>query len=131
MRQAPVLGMLAVVTMLPACTTQVVSREITAAPLESEVSPPRSTAATLGVPPGHLPPPGRCRVWIPGTPPGKQPKVTTCSGIEASAPAGSMILYRPTADRKRVEARYVDRARAGLVVRVVVFDVETGRVIGK
>ncbi|WP_121116338.1 hypothetical protein [Croceibacterium ferulae] len=30
------------------------------------------------VPPGHLPPPGACRVWIDGTPPGHQPPVTSC-----------------------------------------------------
>src|SRR2546422_6675984 len=33
-----------------------------------------STAATLGVPPGHLPKPGQCRIWVPGVPPGHQPR---------------------------------------------------------
>src|SRR6266550_1058051 len=69
-----------------------------------------STAATLGVPPGHLPKPGQCRIWIPGVPPGHQPrpKSRSCEGIEADAPAGSWILYRPTADRKIVHARDVE-----------------------
>src|SRR5438128_364972 len=64
-----------------------------------------STAATLRVPPGHLPKPGQCRIWIPGVPPGHQPrpKSRSCEGIEADAPAGSWILYRPTADRKRIQ----------------------------
>jgi hypothetical protein len=31
------------------------------------------------VPPGHLPPPGQCRVWIDGVPPGHQPAVTDCA----------------------------------------------------
>src|SRR6266516_353093 len=39
---------------------------------EAETSRGPSTAATLGVPPGHLPDEGECRVWIPGAPPGRQ-----------------------------------------------------------
>ncbi len=87
----------------------------------------RSTAVVLGVPPGHLPPTGMCRVWIPGRPPGKQARARSCSGIVAVAPAGSMILYRPTADKKIVRVRYVDRARAGVVIRVRVFEAESGK----
>ncbi len=90
-----------------------------------------STAATLGVPPGHLPDPGECRVWIPGVPPGRQPrpKSRPCPGIEAAAPAGSWILYRPTADRKLVYVRVVDEARAGVIVRVRIFEIETGTLV--
>jgi hypothetical protein len=90
-----------------------------------------STAATLGVPPGHLPKPGECRVWIPGVPPGRQPrpKSRSCDGIAAAAPAGSWILYRPTADRKIVHVRLVDERRAGVIVRIRVFEAETGRLV--
>src|SRR5205823_14401483 len=90
-----------------------------------------STAATLGVPPGHLPKPGECRVWIPGVPPGRQarPKSRACAGIEAVASAGSWIIYRPTADRRLVHVREVDRARAGVVVRIRVFDAESGKFV--
>jgi len=31
-----------------------------------------------GIPPGHLPPPGECRVWYPGVPPGQQPPPFKC-----------------------------------------------------
>lgn len=31
-----------------------------------------------GIPPGHLPPPGHCRDWIPGRPPGHQPPPYKC-----------------------------------------------------
>src|SRR6266566_1356451 len=72
-----------------------------------------STAATRGVPPGHQP----------------RPKSRSCEGIEADAPAGSWILYRPTADRKIVHARMVDERRAGVVVRIRVFEVESGRFV--
>lgn len=90
-----------------------------------------STAATLGVPPGHLPNPGECRIWIPGTPPGHQPKPKSraCGGIAALAPAGSWIIYRPGDDRKVVHVRQVDPQRAGVVVRIQVFDLATNRLV--
>lgn len=91
----------------------------------------RSTAATLGIPPGHLPNPGECRVWIPGTPPGHQPKPQSraCPGIATVAPAGSWIVYRPTDDQKLVHVREVDPHRAGVVVRIRIFDIESKRLI--
>src|SRR2546428_9871197 len=66
-----------------------------------------STAATLGVPPGHLPRPGECRGWIPGVPPGPQPRPRPrpCDGTPPAAPAGSWIPYRPTADRRTPPVR--------------------------
>ena len=93
-----------------------------------EQPPPRSTAATLGIPPGHLPQPGECRVWIPGTPPGQQPgsKSRACPGIAAEAPVGSWIVYRPTRDRKLVHVRVVDARRQGVVTVVRVFNVDGG-----
>ena len=90
-----------------------------------------STAATLGIPPGHLPNPGECRVWIPGAPPGHQPKPQSraCPGIATVAPAGSWIVYRPTDDKKLVHVREVDPHRAGVVVRIRIFDIESKRLI--
>lgn len=90
-----------------------------------------STAATLGVPPGHLPDPGECRVWIPGTPPGRQPgaKSRPCPGIAGEAPAGSWIVYRPTRDRKLVHVRVVDARQPGIVTVVHVFDLHSGRLL--
>ncbi|GBD32485.1 hypothetical protein HRbin33_01450 [bacterium HR33] len=111
------IGSLALVSLI-ACTRKVVVVD----------SPPprgRSTAVTLGVPPGHLPPPGQCRIWIPGRPPGRQPPARSCDGILAQAPAGAMILYRPGEDRRIVRVRYIDEHRAGVVIRIRVFDAET------
>jgi hypothetical protein len=88
-----------------------------------------STAATLGIPPGHLPPPGQCRVWLPGNPPGHQPKPRSCDNIERTAPAGSWIVYRPTKDRKVVHVRVVDDRRPGVVVHLRVYDVERGTLV--
>ena len=88
-----------------------------------------STAATLGIPAGHLPPPGQCRVWLPGTPPGHQARARGCAHIERSAPAGSWIIYRPSEDRKVVHVRVVDERRPGVVVHLRVYDVRRGTLI--
>ena len=87
--------------------------------------------ARLDVPPGHLPNEGECRIWIPGTPPGRQPrpKSRPCAGIESLAPAGSRIIYRPLENRKLVYVREVDARRAGLVIRTRIFDKETTRLL--
>lgn len=90
-----------------------------------------STAATLGIPPGHLPEEGECRIWIPGTPPGRQPrpKSRPCAGIEPFAPAGSWIVYRPLDNRKLVYVREIDGRQAGLVIRTRIYDRETTRLL--
>jgi len=86
---------------------------------------------TLDIPPGHLPELGECRVWIPGVPPGQQakPKSRSCTGITGAAPAGSWILYRPASDPKVVHVRLIDERRAGVVVRVRVFDLDSKRLL--
>jgi hypothetical protein len=38
--------------------------------------PPRHSGGSM--PPGHRPPPGYCRDWIPGVPPGHQPPPYRC-----------------------------------------------------
>jgi hypothetical protein len=88
-----------------------------------------STAATLGIPPGHLPPPGQCRVWLPGEPPGHQPRPRSCARIESTAPAGSWIVYRPSEDKKVVHVRVVDEHRPGFVVHLRVYDMRRGTLI--
>jgi hypothetical protein len=88
-----------------------------------------STASTLGIPPGHLPAPGMCRVWMPGEPPGHQAKPRSCDRIERTAPAGSWIVSRPTRDKKVVHVRVVDQRRPGVVVRLRVYDVRRGTLV--
>jgi hypothetical protein len=68
---------------------------------------------------------------MPGTPPGRQPRPRSrpCEGIAAAAPAGSWVVYRPTGTRKLVHVRVVDERRPGIVVRVRVFEEETGRFV--
>lgn len=49
-------------------------------------------------PPGFRPPPGMCRVWIQGVPPGRQPGVTDCASARASASANATVLYGDRTD---------------------------------
>jgi len=46
------------------------------------------------IPPGHLPPPGECRVWYDGDPPGHQPPPTDCATAEReSRRTGGRVIY--------------------------------------
>lgn len=53
----------------------------------------RGVARTLGVPRGHYPPPGECRVWHPGRAPGQQPPPARCDRLVGRVPVGAFILY--------------------------------------
>ena len=99
---------------------------VVAAPSSESGPVARNTAKALGIPPGHLPPPGECRVWIPGTPPGRQAGPRSCDGIMVVAPAGSWVLYRPGRSRKEVGVRHIHSDRAGVVVQVRIFQADTG-----
>lgn len=122
----------ALVLSVLACSTTLQtsgSREPAPRRAAATASPRASTAARLGIPPGHLPPEGGCRIWVPGTPPGRQRRAESCRGIERHAPAGSWIVYRPTRDKKLVHVRVVDDRRAGSIVTVRVYEVADGRFI--
>lgn len=44
------------------------------------------------VPPGHMPPPGKCRVWFPDRPPGHQPPPGDCGELRYRVPAGAVLV---------------------------------------
>ena len=89
-----------------------------------------STAATLGIPPGHLPPPGECRIWVPGTPPGHQRDAGSCSTLERQVPQGAWLIHRPSKDKKVVNVWVYDSG-ASLPTVLRVFDAVTGALIGE
>jgi hypothetical protein len=71
---------------------------------------PVSRYGSSRVPPGHLPPPGLCRIWIDGVPPGRQPRPTSCSYAEAYRPANARVLYGARTGRgDRDDGRVYDR----------------------
>jgi surface antigen len=45
-----------------------------------------------GMPPGHMPPPGECRIWYPGRPPGHQPAPGPCRVLRHRVPPGAILL---------------------------------------
>ena len=55
-----------------------------------------------GIPPGHLPPAGQCRVWYEGVPPGHQPRATNCREAEriASRDRNARVIYGANTDRR-------------------------------
>ena len=54
-----------------------------------------------GIPPGHLPPAGMCRVWYDGVPPGRQPRPVECRDAErvASRSRDARVIYGSNRDR--------------------------------
>ena len=63
------------------------------------------------VPAGHRPPPGLCRVWIDGVPPGRQPRATDCRTAERQRPRNARVIYGD--DYARRDVRLRDRDRDG------------------
>lgn len=91
----------------------------------------RRNDRSQGIPPGHMPPPGECRVWYAGVPPGQQPPPTGCREAEriASRDRRARVIYgdgrdsrtdgwwgrdddrgaRPRAVPRRAPSQYPDR----------------------
>ena len=44
------------------------------------------------IPRGHLPPPGKCRIWFPDRPPGHQPKPGKCKKLRDRVPSGAYLV---------------------------------------
>ena len=85
----------------------------------------------LEIPSKELPPPGKCRIWVPGLAARDQAKAGKCDGMEAQAPAGSWVLSRPSKDRNVVHVKVIDGRRAGVVTRVLSYEVASGKLIGE
>ncbi|MCI0331474.1 MAG: hypothetical protein L0196_11120 [candidate division Zixibacteria bacterium] len=90
-------------------------------------SSPRGRVANLGIPPGHLPPPGECRIWYPGRPPGHQPPPGRCGKLARELPAGAWLVERFEDEHVRVSVCHKSRPRAVVAVRI--YAAATGRFV--
>ena len=98
-----VLGIVAAACVLGGCGATVTTP--VPAPSVSNADVRAAEARAVDIPPGHMPPPGHCRVWYPGEPPGHQPPAGKCSALEPSAPDGAWVLYRPDGQKRVVRVR--------------------------
>jgi hypothetical protein len=66
----------------------------TDAPAHPGKPPAASGAASsqVKVPPGHMPPKGKCRIWYPGRPPGHQGPIGECAALERRVPQGAVLV---------------------------------------
>jgi hypothetical protein len=69
----------------------------------------------LGIPKGHMPPPGSCRIWYPGRPPGQQPPPFKCGLGRLSVPLGAFLVQR--LDGQLIQVDEYDSQRPDFVVR--------------
>jgi hypothetical protein len=81
---------------------------------------------TLGIPEGHLLPPGTCRLWYPDRPPGHQPPPESCGPLRAHAPVGAWLIHRPKDKPTYVDVSVYDAYQPGIVISIGLFHVETG-----
>ena len=45
-----------------------------------------------GIPKGHMPPPGECRIWFRDRPPGQQPPPGDCYDLEQVVPRDAILV---------------------------------------
>lgn len=91
--------------------------------------PGRSAPAhygNLNIPPGHLPPPGQCRIWYPGQPPGHQPPPGDCYELSRQVPPGAWLVEHPAHDRGNIYVNVFDPQRTGRRIEVRIYEAATG-----
>ena len=85
--------------------------------------------ANLGLPDGHLPPPGECRIWYPARPAGQQPPPGKCGALSRQVPAGAWLMRRPDGQPQQVDVTVYDQQLPGVALSVGIFDARTGSFI--
>lgn len=71
-----------------------------------------------GVPKGHYPPPGSCRIWYPNRPPGHQPPPTSCNNVyRTRLEPGAFVLHGDRAYDADYDWREREAQRPGSIER--------------
>jgi YD repeat-containing protein len=86
--------------------------------------------ANSDIPADYVPPPGMCRVWVPGEPAEEQASrfpAGRCSVLRTTLPEDAWLIYRPTDDSGRFRAWQYDGD--GQVRAQRLYDLATGRLI--
>ncbi|HZG00439.1 MAG TPA: hypothetical protein VEY71_05515 [Chitinophagales bacterium] len=74
-----------------------------------------------GVPPGHFPPAGQCRIWYPNRPPGHQPPPTDCRRLVGTRlEPGAFILHGDKAYDADYDWRSEERRKPGTVNKDII-----------
>jgi hypothetical protein len=68
--------------------------------------------SALNIPRGHLPPPGECKIWIPGRPPGQQGPPQSCLSALREAPLGSWVITHET---NRFKVNIFNKSRRNVI----------------
>lgn len=53
---------------------------------------PQNRGSAAQVPPGHMPPPGECRIWFHDREPGQQPPPGNCRKLRKQVPPGASLI---------------------------------------
>jgi hypothetical protein len=95
-----------------------------------EARPATKPASKLNIPPGHLPDPGQCRIWIPGTPPGHQPAAGECAELAQQVPPGAWLISRASKKSKEFDVVVYEDARPGVVLEIRIYSTKDGSFLG-
>ena len=96
----------------------------------AEKGPATKPASKINIPPGHLPDPGQCRIWIPGTPPGHQPAAGECTELAQQVPPGAWLISRASKKSKEFDVVVYEDNRPGVVLVIRIYSTKDGSFIG-
>src|SRR5262249_29414510 len=74
---------------------------VAGASLQAQVRPQQQDPKPA-VPSTHLPPPGKCRIWLDNVPPAQQPAPTDCASAARNLPRNGRLIYNDAARNPRL-----------------------------